>query len=247
MEESDHFPIFLLSCSPAFLLSRFFVTLTQHPLFERHGHAVIIVRGCNGIRGVTCFFPTVDHGNAEPRPAQHASVVGRVTDGHHLLLRHAVGFGDAAQGVALVDRWMDDLNQVGVADRQGRPSRKPPHDHRSHIGQTIRRAQQHQLGHGDVQESVERPDEIRHESARGLERKIAQFVVEVIGIPLVEYFDADHDVGIESPRGLDDPADKLRIHGLVVDVTATRRVVDQCTVVVDLKRVEPEVAVDLTC
>jgi len=101
--------------------------------------------------------------------------------------------------------------------------------------------QQHELGDILSQRDIQRPDEIRLETLGGFRLELG---VVVVGVPLVEHFDADNHAGLDRAGDVDDLACGAGAQRLMEQVRAGGGVVDERTVVVDQRGVQSELGVD---
>jgi len=108
-------------------------------------------------------------------------------------------------------------------------------------GRSIRRSQHHQLRHRYGQKSFERADKIGLESNARFRR---QSIIEMVGVPLIQNLNRHAALTIDPPGCRDHLACERDIHRLMPNMPTANHVVDQRAVVIDLKRVETEYAVD---
>jgi len=101
--------------------------------------------------------------------------------------------------------------------------------------------EEHELGDVLGERDVERADVVGLEAlgGLGLEGRVV-----VVGVPLVQYLDADDDGGLDGAGGVDDGAGGVGAERLVEVVRRGRDVVDERAVVVDQRGVELEALVD---
>ena len=83
---------------------------------QRGVHAMIVVTRRNPMRHLLHRRMSVVHGNRDTGGLEHLDVVGGIADGHHLVERNGIIFGDFFQRDRLVGALVHDLKQFRIGD-----------------------------------------------------------------------------------------------------------------------------------
>ncbi len=163
-------------------------------MFEGDGGAVFVVGGDDVVGEGFYPGPGVFGDDGGAGELEHAGVVGGVAHGQDVGGSDAEGGGDFGEGFAFAHARTEDLEDVGVAagvaDRAGEFGGNGGFECLDPGGV----AQEHELGDGDGEEGVEGTDKVGGEVFGGFGGVFGDVGV-VVGVPLVEDFDGDEDVG----------------------------------------------------